>query len=138
MNQISPSSSSTPTQSVVLPMLTTEPELFEVPTYETVDVLVPRELAKELKAMSTIPQALELARILRDKAAELPLIAVISIHGVASSALRFQSARTGDLLLVGEFEYSEWKAGRPEGLLRILTAALEEPAPFAKIDFTSP
>jgi hypothetical protein len=136
MNQISPSAS-TPSQSVVLPMLTAQTEVFEVPTYETVDVIIPRELAKELKGMTTMPQALELARILRDKAADLPLIAVISINGVASSELRFQSARTGDLLLVGEKEYRDWKAGRPEGLLKVLTAALEEPAAFAKIDFKS-
>lgn len=136
MNQISPSAS-TPSQSIVLPMLTTQAEVFEVPTYETVDVIIPRELLRELKNMTTIPQALELARILRDKAADLPLIAVISIHGVASSELRFQSARTGDILLVGEQEYRDWKAGRPEGLLKVLTAALEAPTPFAKIEFKS-
>jgi hypothetical protein len=137
MNQISPSANA-PTQSVVLPMLTASTEAFEVPTYETVDVIIPRELSKELKGMTTIPQALELARILRDKASELPLIAVISIHGVASNELRFQSARTGDLLLIGEKEYLDWKDGRPEGLLKVLTAALETPVPFAKIDFISP
>jgi hypothetical protein len=136
MNQIG-LSASTPSQSVVLPMLTAQKEVLEVPTYETLDVIIPQELSKELKSMTEIPQALELARILRDKAADLPLIAVISINGVASSELRLQSARIGDLLLVGEQEYRDWKAGRLEGLLKVLTAALEEPAAFAKIDCKS-
>ena len=136
MNQIG-LSASTPSQSVVLPMLTAQKEVLEVPTYETLDVIIPQELSKELKGMTAIPQALELARILRDKAADLPLIAVISINGVASSELRLQSARIGDLLLVGEQEYRDWKAGRLEGLLKVLTAALEEPAAFAKIDCKS-
>jgi hypothetical protein len=136
MNQIG-LSASTPSQSVVLPMLTAQKEVLEVPTYETLDVIIPQELSKELKSMTEIPQALELARILRDRAADLPLIAVISINGIASSELRLQSARIGDLLLVGEQEYREWKAGRLEGLLKVLTAALEEPAAFAKIDCKS-
>lgn len=136
MNQISTSTSS-PAASVVLPMLATEAEVFEVPTYQTVDVIIPRELAKELKGMTTHPQALELARILRENADDLPLIAVISVNGVASGELRFQSARTGDLLLVGEKEYRDWKEGRPEGLLNVLTAALAQPVPFAKIDYNA-
>jgi hypothetical protein len=137
MNQIVPAADA-PAQSVVLPMLTPNPDVFEVPTYETVEVIIPRELSKQLKGMTSVPQALKLARIFQEKAAELPLIAVISISGMASSELRFQSARTGDLLLVSDRENRDWKAGRPEGLLKVLTAALEEPTPFEKINFNSP